>query len=319
LNGAITRSIHGWAVPKSVRRRVLCASLADVFEDWDGPVLDHQGSQLTNATFETAGPNNLPLTLDDLRHDLSDLIDATPYLDWLLLTKRPENVLRMTTTWSWHACETGDCPHSHRDDCDSESKRKYRENVWIGTSVENQEQANKRIPELLKCRNLSPVLFLSCEPLLGSIQFGLVPDDKTRPAEDSMKYTAFGSGIDWVIAGGESGPQARPSHPDWFHSLQLQCKDAGVPFFFKQWGEWCQLGDCGNANQWTMTEVDPVLKVTINGDYAGEYLTDYPWPNENYPCMIRIGKRKAGRKLFGFEYSEFPRANYKVLAGEYRD
>ncbi len=91
-------------------------------------------------------------------------------------------------------------------------------NVWLGTTVENQKTADERIPHLLD--NSAPVRFLSCEPLVGPI--------------DVSRYLA--AGIEWVIAGGESGGKSRPSHPRWFRDLRDQCIDANVPFLFKQWG-----------------------------------------------------------------------------------
>lgn len=106
------------------------------------------------------------------------------------------------------------------------------ENVWLGVSVEDQATADERIPLLLQTP--AAVRFLSCEPLLGTIDLTRVP----MPDGDDLGNTLhnFGAdcGIDWVIAGGESGPQARPSHPDWFRSLRDQCAKAGVPFFMKQ-------------------------------------------------------------------------------------
>lgn len=150
--------------------RVFCASLADVFE--------------TNEHDEMA----------QWREELHrDLITKTPYLDWLLLTKRPENISKFY------------------------GSRRIPWNIWLGTSVENQEYAEKRIPELIK--NDSPVRFLSCEPLLGPLDLS-----------PWLKY------IDWVIVGGESGPGARPMNKEWVISLRNQCLEAGLPFFFKQWG-----------------------------------------------------------------------------------
>lgn len=153
------------------------------------------------------------MTMDDLRRQLFDLIDRTPNLDWLLLTKRPENISRM-----WF-------------DPDSLSGFPHRKNVWLGTSVENQEYANKRIPDLLKCRDLSPVLFLSCEPVVGPLDIEHYLFNEDSPGVYS------GPSINWVIAGGESGPNARPADANWFRSLRDQCKAANVPFHFKQWGE----------------------------------------------------------------------------------
>lgn len=125
-----------------------------------------------------------------------------PGIDFLLLTKRPENVVRMLPpSWSLY----------------------FPENAWIGTTVENQEQAEIRIPHLLKVP--ARVRFLSCEPLLEEVLI-------------------YGTGkTDWVIAGGESGPRARAMHPEWVRSLRDQCEADEVPFFFKQWGEFAPRHD----------------------------------------------------------------------------
>jgi len=196
-----------------VRRRVFCASMADLFED-EGPV-----SELAK---------------------LLELIGKTPHLDWQLLTKRPQN-------WSdrVHAAFRvgweGDEWASQWLDGDAPA------NVWIGTSVEDQARALERIPHLLRIP--ARVRFLSCEPLLGPLRLDHLdvdaagdPDwcqinalsghhtDMCRPCPDVPR-------IHWVIAGGESGKGARPVEPWWFQSLRDQCAHAGAAFFFKQWGE----------------------------------------------------------------------------------
>lgn len=252
------------------RQRVFCASLADVFEDWGGHMLDAKLELLWN---ECAGQT---LEMDDARQSLFDLIDETPNLDWLLLTKRPENIRRM-----WPALYSPVGKHL----CS-------KKNVWLGCSVENQEQANKRIPELLNCRDLAPVLFLSCEPLLGPVNLskwissespcecgGLCDSKEPCPMSEERR-----SSIDWVIAGGESGPNARPSDPEWFRSLRDQCQTAGVPFMFKQWGEWAEFTDakanlCGKADFHAFDE---------------------------QAVVYRIGKKSAGRELDGVEWNQFP-------------
>ena len=238
------------------RPRVFCASLADVFEDWDGPIGTHDGgrvmlnpdSQLMaiDADAKRTPSGSKFATMADIRLQLFDLIDRTPNLDWLLLTKRPENIMRM---WP--------IPANGRDPGDSLYLR--RDNVWLGTSVENQEYADKRIPELLKCRDLSPVLFLSCEPLLGKVDlteflteeagFALKWLYRNADGSPSSEINVEANGkeikrvvidplpIGWVIAGGESGPNARPSDANWFRLLRDQCEAACVPFHFKQWGE----------------------------------------------------------------------------------
>lgn len=182
-------------------------------------------------------------TLHGLRSMLFSLIDSTPWLDWLLLTKRPENVLRM-----WPCAGTG------KDAGAVDYLR--RDNVWLGTSVSDQETAERMIPSLLKCRDLSPVLFLSVEPLLGSLtfrwakwqQFSAEAGGSTGKLDGLRK-------LDWIIAGGESGPTFRQMMIDDVRRLRDQCTAAGVPFFFKQWSganpktqgkqldgrEWCEF------------------------------------------------------------------------------
>jgi protein gp37 len=147
-----------------VRRKVFCASWADVFD------------------------NQVP---EEWRADLWALIASTPNLDWLLLTKRPQNIAKMLpATWG-----------------------KGWPNVWLGTTTENQAEANRRIPHLQSIPAV--VRFLSAEPLLEAITPAL-------------------NGIGWVICGGESGHNARYMEPAWAYSLREQCVKAGVKFFMKQ-------------------------------------------------------------------------------------
>ncbi len=184
------------AAEAGVRRRVFCASLADVFED--------------------------RRDLDLWRNDLWTLIEQTPHLDWLLLTKRPENM------WDLGAglwlCECGENWNRHDGNaclnCETSVDDRTPHapaNVWLGTTVESAAQAD-RVTDLVDIA--APVHFVSCEPLLGDVANEILV-----------------SGIDWVICGGESGPGARPMHPDWVRSIRDQCVAAGVPFLFKQWGE----------------------------------------------------------------------------------
>jgi protein gp37 len=163
---------------EGVVRRVFCASMADVFEDR----ADH--------------------TED--RSRLFDLIDQTHWLDWQLLTKRPENVLRMVPLdWRFEVAE---------------GRFTWPHNAWVGTTVEDQQRANERVPLLLQIP--APVRFLSCEPLLGPVT--LAP--------------WLHEGVGWVICGGESGPKHRPLDLEDARVLRDECEEAGVPFFFKQVG-----------------------------------------------------------------------------------
>lgn len=285
------------------RPRVFCASLADVFENWNGPIVNSKGESLRiseDGRITTCVDWTRDLTLCDVRNRLFRMIDATPDLDWLLLTKRPENVRRMWPSVFGDAAST-----NFSDDSLPGHPRQYRRNVWIGTSVEDQEQANQRIPELLKCRGLSSVLFLSCEPLLGQVDL--------RPAlwlED--QYFGFrgvspSRGIDWVIAGGESGPDARPSHPDWFRWLRDQCQAAGVPFLFKQWGEW-GAGISRDRPSHCIYQDGRTVLFTREDIIAEEERSGKLHASRNSALITKFGKKAAGRLLDGCEWNEFPTA-----------
>lgn len=202
------------AAKEGVRKRVFCASLADVFEDWTGPIHNHKGEVLMKQ-FGTLGTIVTQVTMDDLRRDLFMLIDATPNLDWQLLTKRPENVRRMLVP---HCLET---VRGHVSQNEGDGKRiRGRENIWLGTSVSDQETAEQWLPKLLKNRDLAKVLFLSVEPLVGPIEFDL----------DLLRH------LDWLIIGGESGHHARPCDVRWIRNIIGQCRGVGVPCFVKQLG-----------------------------------------------------------------------------------
>ncbi len=293
-------------------QRVFCASLSDVFECYDGPIYNHKGEQLYSA-WHHAQPEWVasdkpcegePLTLNDVRRRLFQVIDETPNLVWMILTKRPENVLRM---WPKVGFPDSGVPGTL-------GRRLYLGNVWIGTTVENQEQANKRIPELLKCRDLSPVLFLSCEPLLGPVDLYQVevPEqhDMLRRSWDveGSKFNCLGSDddrfhqsnshIDWVICGGESGKNARPMSFRWAWSLKQQCESSGVPFFFKQWGEW----QSGVKTPMDIEQGAASFKDGCYHDFGDEYMA------------LKVGKKSSGDDLlWGQEYKSFPGDNLSVF------
>lgn len=210
------------------RPRVFCGSLCDVFEDWGDVIVDHNGCELANATLATAGPNSPPLTMDDLRRDLFAMSDATPFLDWLLVTKRPENIHRM-----WPVSNGGQAEGRRGDGLDD--LLPLRKNVWLLTSCEDQAAVDRRIPDLLKCRELAAVLGVSAEPLLGPIEFSNV-----RHRADCVEQLGKRAmeGIDWVIVGGESGNGARPCNIEDVRSIRDQCQAAGVACFVKQLGAW---------------------------------------------------------------------------------
>jgi protein gp37 len=271
---------------------VICSSLADVFESRDlvegteglpeierhaAPcqVLDSSGRPLFHLaagghSHAPDGPSEswIPTTLDDLRRDLFALIDATPHLDWILLTKRPENIRRMwPDRQSQHPSEHYYCeePTAERDGV-HHCRPWYRPNVWLLTSIATQEDADRNVPHLLACRDLVPVLGLSCEPLLGPIDLTAINVGGRLPKWNALNgdrgfygdvTTRIESGcdsIDWIICGGESGPHARPCDVDWIRAIVQQCEAVRVPCFVKQLGariamrnddghEWPREGD----------------------------------------------------------------------------
>lgn len=198
-------------------------------------------------------------------------------------------------------------------------------NVWLGTSCEDQRAADERIPRLLSTP--AAVRFLSCEPLLG-------PVDLSRHLRrqctncgplycTSWHNSDAPPGIHWVIVGGESGRDARPMHPAWARSLRDQCQEAGVPFHFKQWGEWCPSDIApkpepepttilkGTPAECVVMKRPPVSFQVVkpdggdrlfnaNGRFSGE------GPTEADCWMHRVGKKNAGRLLDGRTWDEFP-------------
>lgn len=220
---------------KSGPYRVFCASLCDVFEEWDGFVSHSTGMPMwlsnkpnghdyqwgAGHVLDNPADGRL-LKLDDVRQRLFELIDATPYITWLLLTKRPENIIKMwpKVTGYRYLPEAGSL---------NEHPMFHRPNVWLGTSCEDQSTANERVPELLRCRDLAAKLFLSCEPLLGSIDLRTAHRTK-----DKLPNWPNPTRVDWVIAGCESGPKRRAMETVWAEELAEQCMLYGLPFFMKQ-------------------------------------------------------------------------------------
>lgn len=279
--------------PKTGRARhlVFCASMADVFEDHDGPMVDHRGIVVAGRSLDTE------------RQRLFELIRATPNLVWLLLTKRPENVLRMVPE-RWRVA--------------------WPSNVWVGTTIEDQARADIRIPRLLQIH--APVLFVSYEPALGSVDLGLAADHSGHERDhittdvypqcldcstddEVVDWTVpAGQRIGWVIAGGESGPGARPAHPEWFRSVRDQCATAGVPFLFKQWGEWIAYEPDAQPPFFTSQHGD-----MVDGHHLPAGLSEHHqvgswwWPDPmDDTTYRRVGKKAAGRALDGVTHTGFP-------------
>lgn len=219
-----------------LRYRVFCASLADVFDNAVDP---------------------------QWRQDLFTLIQRTPNLDWLLLTKRIGNVPGMVSIIPGH----------------------LPPNVWLGATVVNQAEADRDIPKLLSVP--AAKRFLSMEPLLG-------PVTELRIAQYK------GGKLDWVIVGGESGPSARPMHPDWARGVRTICEAASIPFFFKQWGEWVPRG----PESMGYPLVDGVPRICLTD--LGESGSDLGAKGANHAWMQRVGKKAAGRLLDGREWNQVP-------------
>lgn len=238
------------AAATGVPRRVFCASLADVF--------DNQAPQ-------------------QWRDDLWQLIRSTPHLTWMLLTKRPQNVARML-------------PRGYFTDAEPELT-----NVWLGVTAEDQERADQRVGRLLILGAMTHWLtFVSAEPLLGPLDLTRVTPRPQAKAVDALTGrmvdatpTANGDDPDLdcrdypplglVIAGGESGRNARPMSLASVRQLRDQCASAGVPFHFKQWGEHAPTRIAGTA-------------IELLGA----------------PSMTRYGKKAAGRLLDGVLHDAMP-------------
>jgi protein gp37 len=311
------RKLYKWdreAKASGIRKRVFVNSLSDTFEEWDGLMLDHRGNTLwinhddgqIAATgefkpFDTKTAVLRYLTMTDIRNKMFKIIDETPNVDYLLLTKRPENILKM---WPERAGLQSQWV-GEKDTFDGKNVYVHRPNCWLGTTVENQEYADKRVPELLKCRDLAPVLFLSCEPLLGPIEFSDV--SKRSDAVKQLGKPAL-SGIDWIIGGAESGPKARPTNITWARSLCDQCRNAGVAFHWKQNGEWVNGFEFGRDDgSYVTCQHGEVLKV--GKDTQVHYWGDdgESWANHENDVAVKVGTKKSGRLLDGVLHDAFPK------------
>lgn len=309
-------------------RQSVFPSICDPFEAWDGQILNSDGEtvyRLGHWQYSGLKPGQFfldsrePARMDDLRRDLFATIDGCPWLDFLLLTKRPENVRRMWLTKPMPGFEEHSGGVAILDMEDFDRCEVYRSNVFLGTSISDQHTADVWVPRLLECRDLCPVLFLSVEPLLGPVDLHAIGKNASgwpainsltgeRRAEQGPTTRVHdGPHIDWVIVGGESGPHARPMHPAWVRSIENQCAAAGVPFLFKQWGEYKPLDEpmgriCGPGVPCGLKGV----AVDVDGEHHdwGDHgigdLSNDAW------MMARVGKQAAGRLLDGREWNEFP-------------
>lgn len=273
-------------------RMIFVGSMTDIFGDW---------------------------VSDEWLDKLYAVMALCPQHTFQVLTKRSERMREYTK-------QLNDCWYDNEDDFHDRFNRGmlWNEvsinalddmawplpNVWHGVSVEDQPTADLRIPDLLGTP--STIRFISAEPLLAGVDLNniSVPDAKGQYQLDALEYIdpeiAKGEGwnpnrIDWVIAGGESGPKARPSHPDWFRAFRDQCAAANVPFFFKQWGEWVTYIDRDVDDpdwQQNYTESKTFRHLNLAGGCG--------FHGERVHHMQRIGKKAAGNLLDGVKHEALP-------------
>lgn len=249
------------------RRRVFSASLADIFD------------------------NEVPTAW---RADFWNTIAETPCLEWYIVTKRISNVEKMLPT-PWAQDLFG--------------------HIVLLVTVVNQDEADRDVPRLLALKANYPWLRvgLSIEPMLGPMQIErhlkrwtefevdfrtVFPDADAPPPPRKVPR------VDWIICGGESGPHARPMHPDWARSLRDQCAEAGVAFHHKQNGEFAPGEIAGEY----LDPEKPAKGMSWTGTLEGWHET-WSEPDghiEDEPDVYRIGKKRAGRKLDGVEHNGFP-------------
>lgn len=237
------------------------------------------------------------------RMDLFKLIADTPNLDWLILTKRIGNVMPMCSG-------------------DGLMFDVICERVWLGATIVNQAEAERDIPKLLDVP--AAVRFLSMEPLLGPVSFEGMWVHHTNPAMHENMLEA----LDWVIIGGESGPGSRPMHPDWARDLRDQCEAVGVPFLFKQWGDWkpiSQMADVEHSALYrSKVKAKPHEDQSVIDDIWGKACTvattvlhndgsthDFTEPmafllGTEAMQIFNVGKKAAGRLLDGRTWDGHP-------------
>lgn len=215
--------------------------------------------------------------MQDERDRLAQLIRETQWLTWLLLTKRPENFGLLFDPFA-----------------------PWPDNAWAGTTAENQECLGRRWPDLMQVP--ARRRFLSCEPLLGPLDLQQTFDRwiNSIPGTTTATWPGLSDYLHWVICGGESDPthgkNARPMRTDWATGLRDECVAAGIPFFFKQWGDWRP-----------QHHLDPQRILDYRIDSQGRDVTELLglW-DESDEVMVQIGKKKAGRLLDGREWNDRP-------------
>lgn len=280
---------------------------------------------------------------DEFIDQVFAVMALAPQHTFQVLTKRPE---RMREYFEHHFTRSkcgrlaGDIT-GRRDDCAGTgdvlvSNMQFPlPNVWLGVTVENQEAADERIPLLLQTP--AEVRWVSMEPLLGAVDLRQVMA-KQGDSDWIFRYDALtgfrghkcggtenNPRLDWVVVGGESGPNARPMHPDWARSLRDQCADAGVPFLFKQWGEFGTIYENGSSGL-PVFKAFPDFQTWVNKASTwvrggiclgtdgrelrngGDMMRARDEGKFPVTIMHRVGKKAAGRLLDGVLHDGYPEA-----------
>jgi protein gp37 len=275
--------------------------------------LRKKGLAQTGDIFEKARPrvfcSSLADWLDDevsaeWLADLLFLVYSCPALDWQLLTKRP-GLFRPRIESVWATLRATEENWAFRGWIARWFDGVPPENVWVGTTVEDQARAKERIPLLVEIP--ARVRFLSCEPLIGPVDLRLL-----EPLFGSKLPGGFAhpkTSIHWIICGGESGPEARPMHPKWARSLRDQCAAAGIPFLFKQWGEWAPVSNPQPRdfrNLCMFEGADPKPAHLETEKRCDDWIDNR---SESDLWMKDVGKIVAGNRLDGREWHEFPKVS----------
>ena len=256
---------------------------------------------------------------DDWIDRVFAVMALTPQHTFLVLTKRAGRMrgyvdgLKARLSWS----QFGEISWSEQHDNVLEATQAMRKswplrNVWLGVSAERQQEADARIPDLLATP--AAIRFVSAEPLLGAIDFKRIDVVASAPTEgrsqswtnaltgwrleDNGGHKHYDDGLDWVIVGGESGPGARPMHPDWARDIRDQCATSGVPFFFKQWGEF------GPVELHAAHRAETSVVLADGRHLKGRAVLDHP--EINGEIIGRFGKGRAGHLLDGREHFAWP-------------
>ena len=273
-----------------------------------------------------------PNVSDEMQDKIFAVMALCPQHTFQVLTKRPE-ALRLYLSGPWGSGVSGvlvDWLGAKKITTGQFMGKVHRlteplPNVWVGVSVEDQTTADERIPLLLQTP--AALRFISAEPLLrrvtldpswiGGFWCDVCEEWMPSPVCDKLLDPAHGDDhivrrniLDWVIAGGESGPHARPMHPDWARSLRDQCVSASIPFFFKQWGEWSHADykkPAGTPGKYALMPRDGT-----RGMYETTFteLDHYPRQCTSFGAIVRecVGKKAAGDLLDGVQWHQFPEA-----------